>query len=283
VASPPVPTVLGIVRWCDLYDPQTDVWRRVADMAQFREYHAVTLLLPDGRVATTGGTRIKFQVGPTSADIEAFVPPYLLRGVRPQIATLSPLQPLRGQQLQLTLTVPMGITSVVVMGTGSTTHWVDSGVPRRLVLPVQQQGAVVTCTLPSDPNVLPLGHYLVFAMVDDIPSTAAIFRVDPGQSTAASPLPPRGLVLHAAAPNPFNPTTVLRYELVAPSQVMARVFDASGRLVRVLLRGPSVPSGTHALAWDGRDDAGAGVASGVYRVLLEADGARAERAVTLVR
>src|SRR5690606_17161554 len=87
--NPPVDDVLGIVKWSDLYDPNTDAWRRVADMNWFREYHAVTLLLPDGRVATTGGTRIKFQYGPTSADIEAFVPPYLFRGVRPQITSMS--------------------------------------------------------------------------------------------------------------------------------------------------------------------------------------------------
>ena len=32
------------MKWTDLYDPVSDMWRRVADMLQFREYHAVTLL-----------------------------------------------------------------------------------------------------------------------------------------------------------------------------------------------------------------------------------------------
>ena len=40
----------------DLYDPVADSWQRMADMADFREYHAITLLLPDGRVLTTAGT-----------------------------------------------------------------------------------------------------------------------------------------------------------------------------------------------------------------------------------
>jgi hypothetical protein len=65
------------------------------------------------------------------------------------------------------------------MGAGATTHWVDAGVPRRLVLPVQQSGASATCTLPVDPNRLPVGHYLLFAMVDDIPSIARIVRIQP--------------------------------------------------------------------------------------------------------
>lgn len=54
------PQMLGIVRRCDLFDPLTGDWRQVPDMFAFREYHGVTLLIPDGRVITTGGTHIKF-------------------------------------------------------------------------------------------------------------------------------------------------------------------------------------------------------------------------------
>lgn len=174
---PPVPTTLGIVKWTDLYDPPTNSWRRVADMNHYREYHAVTVLVPDGRVLTTGGTRIKFQVGPTSADIEAFSPPYLFRGVRPQIASISTTTPARGSQLTLSVTPATQLTSVVLMGTQTTTHWVDAGIPRRLVLPFQQASSNVTITLPTDPNVLPLGCYMLFAMVDDIPSEAKVVQV----------------------------------------------------------------------------------------------------------
>ncbi len=178
--NPPVEDVLGIVTWCDLYDPDVDSWRRVADMQWFREYHAVTLLAPDGRVLTTGGTYIKFQVGPTSADIEAYTPPYLLRGVRPQITSISAVASTRGCPLTITIAPQTQITSVVLMGTGVTTHWVDAGVPRRLVLPVEQTGDLVSFALPSDQNVLPLGYYMIFAMVDDIPSVAEIIEVQAG-------------------------------------------------------------------------------------------------------
>ena len=58
---------------------------------------------------------------------------------------------------------------MVMMGVQSTTHWVDGGIPRRLVLPSQQSGTTVIASLPSDPNVVPLGHYMVFAMVDCFP------------------------------------------------------------------------------------------------------------------
>ena len=174
---PPVPNTLGIVKWTDLYDPATNSWRRMADVNWFREYHAVTLLVPDGRVVTTGGTRIKFQVGPTSNDIEAFSPPYLFRGVRPKITSISTNTPGRGSILSLNIAPATQITSVVLMGIQTTTHWVDGGIPRRLVVPLQQSSSTVTATLPIDPNLIPLGHYMIFAMVDDIPSEAEIIQV----------------------------------------------------------------------------------------------------------
>ncbi len=177
VANPPVEDVLGIVKWCDVYDLVTDSWRRVADLLWFREYHAVTLLVPDGRVVTTGGTLIKFQYGPTSNDIEAFEPPYLFRGIRPRIKSLSSTDLSRGGAITLEIFPSTRITHLVLMGMGAPTHWVDGGIPRRIVLPVEQAGTSVTAVLPSDPDVVMLGHYLLFAMVDDIPSKGKIVRV----------------------------------------------------------------------------------------------------------
>ena len=173
------PNVLGVVKRCDLLDPATGAWRRVANVGEFREYHAVTLLLPDGRVTTTGGTWIKFQYGPTSADIEAYSPPYLFRGVRPQASNLSTTTPQRGQTLTFDVFPATTLTGAVLMGLQSTTHWVDCGIPRRLEIGVQQTGSCAAITLPSDPDVLPLGWYMLFALVDDIPSEALILRVDP--------------------------------------------------------------------------------------------------------
>jgi hypothetical protein len=144
---------------------------------EFREYHAVSLLLPDARVITTGGTRIKFQIGPTTSDVEAWSPPYLFRGVRPSIGNLSTTTPRRGEAVAFDVAPATRLTGVVLMGTGAHTHWVDGGVPRRLELPVAQAGARATVTLPADANLLPVGHYLLFAMVDDIPSVARIVRV----------------------------------------------------------------------------------------------------------
>ena len=121
-APAPVPDLLGMVKWTDLYDPATDRWRRVADMLEFREYHAITLLVPDGRVLTSGGTRIKFQVGPSSANIEAYAPPYLFRGVRPTVTSVSATAVPRGGLLSLSVFPETELTGAVLIGTGAHTH-----------------------------------------------------------------------------------------------------------------------------------------------------------------
>lgn len=173
------PELLGIVRRCDLLDPSSGSWRRIPDMLAFREYHAVTLLIPDGRVITTGGTRIKFQVGPTTSDIEAYSPPYLSRGVRPNLTLVSAVNATRGSSIDLTVFPATQLTGAVLMGVQSTTHWVDGGINRRVELNVSQAGAVAQVDLPLDPDLLPVGWYMLFGMVDDIPSEAVFVRIDP--------------------------------------------------------------------------------------------------------
>jgi hypothetical protein len=74
--------------------------------------------------------------------------------------------------------------------------------------------------------------------------------------------------LYACYPNPFNPTTRIAFELPASARVSLAVFDASGRRVRVLTEG-TASAGKHEVYWDGKDDAGRKVASGVYFYRLQ--------------
>jgi hypothetical protein len=69
--------------------------------------------------------------------------------------------------------------------------------------------------------------------------------------------------LLGAAPNPFNPTTRIRYELAAAGAVTFEIFDAQGRAVRRMLA-PHVDAGAAGFDWDGRDGAGRPVAGGTY-------------------
>ena len=89
-----------------------------------------------------------------------------------------------------------------------------------------------------------------------------------GESTGNDAVPPRVGAL-TNYPNPFNPATVLTLRLphgdgrAAGSEVRLDIFSVSGERVRALYAG-TLASGAHELFWDGRDDRGAVVPTGVY-------------------
>ncbi len=82
----------------------------------------------------------------------------------------------------------------------------------------------------------------------------------PGGVTDAPAVPRFAATNH---PNPFNPVTTIRLTLPADGRAELRIYNLRGELVRTLLN-EARPSGTHAVDWDGRDDAGRSLASGVY-------------------
>jgi hypothetical protein len=86
----------------------------------------------------------------------------------------------------------------------------------------------------------------------------------------ASP-PARELVLHPNFPNPFNPSTTLRYTLTRPGRVKLDLFDARGRRIATLVD-QAQDAGEHSLEWNGRGGDGRRVAAGVYLARLLAGG-----------
>jgi flagellar hook assembly protein FlgD len=64
-------------------------------------------------------------------------------------------------------------------------------------------------------------------------------------------------------PNPFNPTTTIGFSLPEATQVELDIYDVSGRRVRTLVDGRREAK-RYAVEWDGRDDGGTRVASGIY-------------------
>ncbi len=94
---------------------------------------------------------------------------------------------------------------------------------------------------------------------------------------------PAALVLNAPTPNPFNPHTSVVFALPAAEAVDLRVHDLTGRVVRTLADGRLYGPGRHEVGWDGTDDAGRALASGVYVVRLRAGGQLRSVRVALVR
>ncbi|MFQ5510622.1 MAG: FlgD immunoglobulin-like domain containing protein [Candidatus Krumholzibacteriia bacterium] len=95
----------------------------------------------------------------------------------------------------------------------------------------------------------------------------------PGTATAIGDVTtPTHSRLYQNAPNPFNPTTTIRYDVAAGGgQVTLRIYDVAGRRVRSLVNG-SMDAGPKSVTWDGTNDRGRRVASGVYFYRLQAPG-----------
>ena len=104
-----------------------------------------------------------------------------------------------------------------------------------------------------------------------------------GAPSAVDRTPGAAFALHGAAPNPFNPQTVIRYELPAASAVHLQVFDLRGRLVRSLRDGGVEPAGFRRAVWDGCDGSGRPLASGSYFCRLSAGGQEAVRRMVLLK
>ena len=89
-------------------------------------------------------------------------------------------------------------------------------------------------------------------------------------------------VLHANMPNPFNPSTTIRFELPQLADVQLDIYDLLGQKVRTLVAGQR-SAGWHEAVWDGRDASGMLVSNGVYFYRLQAGGLAQMRRMLLLK
>ena len=113
-------------------------------------------------------------------------------------------------------------------------------------------------------------------VVADLPAPTAVEMVEERVVPSAYALSPN-------YPNPFNAETTIPYELPRSGVVRLSLYNAAGQRTRVLVEGERL-AGTHLATWDGRDDDGLDVASGVYVCRMAVDGrAVGTRRMTLLR
>lgn len=89
-----------------------------------------------------------------------------------------------------------------------------------------------------------------------------IAQVAPGEALALATTPAE-FALSQNFPNPFNPETTIRYSLADDAQVQLRIYNLVGQVVRTLVQERQA-AGRYAIRWDGRDERGLTVSSGVY-------------------
>jgi hypothetical protein len=83
-------------------------------------------------------------------------------------------------------------------------------------------------------------------------------------------------------PNPFNPTTSMRVDIPASSEVVVAVYDLLGRLVSTLLTGPQ-QAGSVTVTWDGRDNSGKQAPTGMYVVRMTSGDFTASQKVLMMK
>jgi hypothetical protein len=90
-------------------------------------------------------------------------------------------------------------------------------------------------------------------------------------------------MLHQNVPNPFNPTTTIKFDLARDGQVRLQVFDVAGHLVRTLVNGTMTRGYNQTVAWNGLDEGGRRVPSGVYFYQLVTDELTATKKMVMLK
>lgn len=157
----------------ELYNPQTGQWTLMAPQNVQRTYHSTAVLLPDGRVLSTGSN----DRGSMQETYEIFSPPYLFKGARPAITSVSTTLAY-GANLTITTPDAASITRVALIRPGATTHAYDND-QRYVDLTFTIGSGQITATAPASGNYAPPGYYmLVIVNSNGVPSPARFLNLE---------------------------------------------------------------------------------------------------------
>ncbi|MBY0373616.1 MAG: DUF1929 domain-containing protein, partial [Bryobacteraceae bacterium] len=181
--------VANAVYHAEMWSPVTKAWTTMAPQARPRLYHSIAMLLPDGRVLSSGGGRDGPGVDQLNAEI--YSPPYLFKGARPAITT-APDVVEYGTNFAVQTPDAASIAAVHLIKIGAPTHGFDED--QRLVKLSWTAGAgILTVQSPANANLAPPGHYMLFLVNQaGVPSVAKIMRL-PIPGTGAPPTAPANL------------------------------------------------------------------------------------------
>ncbi|CEI41770.1 Galactose oxidase [Fusarium venenatum] len=177
----------------ELYNPATNKWTQLAPHAVPRNYHSVSILLPDATVFIGGGGLCYVnKIGGSSAgcdktadhaDGEIFQPPYLFNkdgslAARPLISGLVQKGVKAGSTLKFKVTNSSGKVTMSLVRMGSVTHSVNSDQRRVPLTNFSVKGNDYSVKLPSDNGILLPGYYYLFVMnAQGVPSMSKTVQI----------------------------------------------------------------------------------------------------------
>ncbi len=151
----------------EMYNPDANTWTDMAAMQRPRIYHSSALLLPDGRVLTSGTD------GEFSAEI--YSPPYLFAGPRPTI-TGAPAAVEWGSEFFVSTEDASDIDSVMLIRPSAVTHSFNQD-QRAIELDYQVDNGALRIDAPPNGNIAPPGYYMLFVLDADVPSVASWVKI----------------------------------------------------------------------------------------------------------
>ncbi len=179
----------------ELWNPATGTWRTLASEQVTRQYHSTALLLPDGRVLSSGGGICGAcdSQGYLAKNAQVFSPPYLFKkdgsgdpAARPTI-TSAPGSVSYNAAFTIGTPAPSSIGKVAMVRLGAVTHSVNME-QRYVPLSFTAGGGNLTATAPLNANIAPPGYYMLFVIgTDGVPSVASMVRVENDTSPPATP------------------------------------------------------------------------------------------------
>jgi hypothetical protein len=241
------------------WNPATGQWRTLAAMQVTRQYHSTTLLLPDGRVLSSGGGICGTcdDVGYLAKNAEVFSPPYLFQAdgtlaPRPAIDA-APTATSYGAAMEIATGNPASISRVALVRLGSVTH--SNNMEQRYIPLSFTAGATsISATAPANANVAPPGPYMLFIIdANGVPSVASMVSVQ-GSSPPAVAL--------------TQPTDGATFTAPATVNLAATASDADGSVAKVEFFNGAAKLGEDTIApygytWNG-------VAAGTYTLTARA-------------
>jgi Galactose oxidase-like, Early set domain/Bacterial Ig domain len=228
----------------ELWNPATGQWRTLAAMQITRQYHSTALLLPDGRVLSSGGGICGTcdQVGYLAKNAEIFSPPYLFQAdgtpaPRPVIGS-APATSTYGAALDVATPNPAAIRTVALVRLGAVTHSVNME-QRYVPLSFIAGTTSLSATGPANANIAPPGPYMLFIIdANGVPSVARMISIQGNSppvatldqpANGASFTAPANISLAATASDAdgtvskvefFNGTTKLGEDATAPYSIV---------------------------------------------------------------
>ncbi len=256
---------------CELYDPVSGTFRAAADLGNARSNHTATLLL-DGRVLIIGSAwNNKGELYDYKSDTWSLTAPM---NTPKRTAFTSTLLP-SGKVLISGGLISTTTRSAEVFLPENNTFWFCDS----MITPHQEH----TATLLADGRVLVAGGYAL----SNTTKLAEIFSVNPAgvvhvESGDHDLNKPAAFTLMPNYPNPFNPVTHMRYKIGASAQVRISIYNMLGEKIITVLDDVRQP-GEYQVSWNGVDESGAAVASGVYFVKMDANRQMISRKILLLR